>query len=346
MTRPTIADVARLAGVSKSTVSRVLNENTHYMRPDTRKRVEQAILDLAYHPSTVARSLSSRRTNAVGLLISDIGNPFYADVIQGVEDIALAKGYSVLLCNTNYDLERGKAYTRSLIARQVDGVLIMSSNISDDWLQELDRAQTPAVVFDWDIGGLAERMSSILVDFEEGIHAAVCHLAQLGHRRIAHVSGPMHLSTSRQRRNAFLKAMNACALSSEPVMVEGNLSICGGRKALEQLLRTPEPPSAIFAANDLTALGLMWSAAAHGLRIPEDLSIIGLDDISLCNEVHPALTTVALPRYEIGRLAMEMLLELHKPVEGGQRQPAHRQKVSTELVVRGTTAAPCLLTRL
>lgn len=336
MSRPTIADVAQAAGVSKSTVSRVLSGNVDYMRPQTRARVEQAIAELGYRPSRVARSLTSKRTYTAALLVSDVGNPFYPEVIHGVEDLALSHGYDVFLCNTNYNTARGLTFVRSLADKQVDGVLIMSSSMSDEWLAELARHAIPTVVLDWDLPNPPPTVGIIGVDYRPGIYAAVEHLLALGHTRFAHVSGPLHLRTSHLRRDAFLQALSGHGIDPDGVVtIEGNLRINGGRAALAQLLALPRPPTAVFAANDLTAMGLVRAARARGLRVPQDMSVVGLDDIWLVADMEPPLTTVALPRYEIGRIAMDMLLGLL------QTPPAapYRQ-VQTWLVTRDSTAAP------
>ena len=339
MSRSTIADVAQLAGVSKSTVSRVLSGNAEYMRDETRQRVEQAIAQLGYRPSSVARSLVSKRTFTAGMLVSDIANPFYPEVINGVEDVALGKDYNIFLCGTNYDMDRGMTFVRLLIDRQVDGVLIMSSTMSDGWVQELAQHNVPVVVLDWEPHDISGTVGAISVNFEPGIRAAVDHLVALGHRRIAHVSGPPHLRTSHLRQEAFLQAVAAHNLDPQNItLIEGNLRIDGGKRALTHLLRLPERPTAVFAANDLMAMGIVRAARANGLRVPCDLSVIGLDNIWLIEDMEPPLTTVALPRYEIGQLAMQMLLDLlHKP---DIAQPVYRQQVATHFVIRQSTAEP------
>jgi LacI family transcriptional regulator len=344
MTRPTIADVARLAGVSKSTVSRVLNENVHYMRPQTRDRVAQAITALGYNPSSVARSLISKRTHAVGLLVSDVSNPFYPDVIHGVEDVAIARGYDVFLCNTNYDVERGIAYARSLVAKQVDGVLIMTSNVSDEWMQDLVRCQVPVVILDWDTRGIpGSAMRSILIDYETGIQAAVDHLLSLGHTRLAHVSGPLRYPTSRQRRDSFLHALSSRGIDPAGVtIIEGNLRIDGGSAAMHKIMAMPNRPTAVFCANDLMAMGMIWSSAEWGLTIPDDLSVVGLDDISLAGEIYPPLTTVSLPRYEIGCLAMKMLLEVQNNPDIMLEMVDRHRTVQSGFANRKTTTVPCV----
>jgi LacI family transcriptional regulator len=334
MTIATIQDVADAAGVSKATVSRVISGSSTHIRPETRRRVEAAILALNYRPSAVARSLSSNRTHTVGMLVSDVANPFYAEVIHGVEDQAIGAGYNVLLANTNYSPDRGLELIHSLVDRRADGVLLMSSSASDVWLEELDRAGTPAVVLDWarrDTGGV----SCIEVDFRPGIVDAAEHLWDLGHRRFGHIAGPLHLKTSRDRRDAFLDALTHRGVAPGKVlMATGDLTIEGGREAWCLMREQPHTPTAVFCANDLMALGVLSAARAEGLRVPGDLSIVGLDDIWLAAQFDPPLTTVALPRYQIGALAMRMLLD----TLGGQA--AQRRVVPTSLVVRRSTGAP------
>jgi LacI family transcriptional regulator len=344
MARPTIANVAEIAGVSKATVSRVLSGNAEYMRPETRARVLEAIESLDYRPSSVARSLTSKRTFTAGLLVSDIGNPFYPEVINGVEETALEQGYNIFLCNTSYDLERGMTYVRSLIDKQVDGVLIMSSTMSDEWVQELAKHNIPTIILDWEINdNVNGALGVIEVNFETGIKAAVEHLVALGHTRLAHVGGPPELRTSRLRLDAFRKATAALSISPEQVtIIPGNLRMDGGRVALDQIVAMPERPTAVFAANDLMAMGLIRAARANGLQVPADLSVIGLDDIWLIADMEPPLTTVALPRFEIGRLAMEMLFELlaADEAEKSTTPTLLRRQVETHLVIRQSTAAP------
>ncbi len=336
MPRPTIADVARKAKVSKSTVSRVLSGKPDYMREATRKRVMRAITGLSYRPSGVARSLVSKRTHSVGLVISDVSNPFYSDVIHGAEDVAIAHGYALFLCNTNYDLERGWAYVQSLADKQVDGVMLMSSSMSDDWLEELVKHQIPTIVVDWNVrqaGG--HTVGVITQDFNTGIREAVDHLVGLGHRRLVHVSGPLNLETARIRRDAFINALATHGIDSAQI-IEGNLRTDGGRHALAQLMELPQRPTAVLAANDLTAIGIVWAARDHGMRVPEDLSVVGLDDIPLAAEITPPLTTVALRRYELGSLAMQMLLDLQSSHKS-EPERMYRELVSY-LVVRQSTA--------
>ncbi len=340
MKRVTMSDVAKRAGVSKSTVSHVINK-TRFVEEETRLRVLQAIEELDYRPSKVARSLVSRRTGTVGLLISDVGNPFYQQVILSVEDVALANDYSVFLFNASYDLDRSLKYIYSMIERRVDGVMFMSSRLSAELINELTRYHVPAVVLDWE-EVQAEGVGMIRIEFESGIREAVNHLIGLGHRRFAHVSGPLDLWTARVRRDVFLQALAEKGIDPrEVIVVEGNLRIEGGRAALHEILAAPQRPTAVLAANDLTALGIVWEAREHGLRIPEDLSVVGLDDITLAAQITPPLTTIALPCYEIGSVAMNMLLGLISASLGEEEGGGPlRRAVETHLVVRQSTAPP------
>ena len=263
MPRATIAEVAKSAGVSKATVSRVLSGNHLYLRAETRLRVEQAIQRLDYRPSSVARSLTSKRTHTAGVLIADLSNPFYADVFHGIEDAALTDGYNVFLCNTNYDLERGKAYIQSLIDKRVDGVLIMTSSFSNEWLKELEESGVPVIVLDWEVQARSNNLTTIAVDFRRGIQAAVEHLIGLGHRRFAHLSGTPQLQTSKDRCDAFLQALAGFGIEASQVpILAGNLRIDSGRQAVAQLMALPQRPTALFAANDLMAIGILLEARA------------------------------------------------------------------------------------
>lgn len=338
MSRPTIADVAQQAGVSKATVSRVLSGNAEYMRDETRQRVEKAIALLEYRPSSVARSLTSKRTNTAAILISDVGNPFYPEVIHGVEDGAFRNGYDVFLCNTNYDEKRGMAFVRSLIDKRVDGVLIMSSSMSNDWLAELARNNVPAVVLDWDVHEATGNLSLIRVDYERGIRQAVDHFIELGHRRFAHVSGPVELLTTKLRQAAFLAALHTYGIPvSDVQIIVGDLRIEGGRNAMQSLLQLPERATAVFCANDLMAMGILSEARIHGIQIPTELSVIGLDDIWLATQTDPPLTSVALPRYKIGQMAIQLLFDLLDKPREKEAEPLYAH-VETDLTVRGSTA--------
>lgn len=339
MARPTIEDVARVAQVSKSTVSRVLNDSPEYMREETRAHVLTAIQELGYRPSRVARSLTLKRTQTIGLLISDVSNPFYADVILGVESVTLAHDFDSFLCNTMYDPQRGIRFAHSLIDMQVDGVLVMTTSLPDEFVSELVRHQIPVVTLDWTPPLVDGKVGVVISDFETGIHAAVAHLVALGHQHFAHIGGPPHIRTSRRKREAFVQALQVHGFDPATVIViDGNMSFDSGKTALPQLLALPTLPTAIFAADDLTAIGLIGEARKAGLQVPRDLSVVGFSNVPLAAQVIPALTTIALPRYETGSLMMSMLLELLQNPTNGQAETAHVRHVETQLCVRESTA--------
>jgi len=339
--RTTINDVARRADVSKTTVSHVLN-NTRFVAEETAHRVHQAVQDLDYRPSRIARSLAAQRSNTIGLLVSDIANPFYPEIIKGVEEVALANAYNVFLANVGYDLDRIVSSIHSMIDHQVDGVICMSTRFSPDLLDELAATQLPVVFLDWaDPTGTRHpaAFSTLEFDFSGGIAQAVRHLISLGHRRFAHISGPPDVWSAQRRQQAFLDALAGNGIPSEKVLViEGNLQIDGGRAALAPILQAQPRPTAIFAANDLTALGFLWQARLHGLQIPSDFSLVGLDNIPLAAEITPALSTVALPIHQIGSRAMHTLLAL---ITGTRPEAVPAAlPVPTELILRESTAPP------
>jgi LacI family transcriptional regulator len=340
MKRVTINDVAVRSGVSKSTVSHVINQ-TRFVEEATREKVLESIQVLKYRPSMIAKSLVSQHTGTIGLLISDVGNQFYDAVILGAEEVALANGYSIFLCNTGYDLNRGIRYIHSLIDRSVDGIMFMSSNMNVEMVEEVHANAIQSVVMDWGGTDVSKIASTITIDFNTGFREAVQHLVALGHKTIAFAIGPSSLWTIRVRKQAFLDAIAACHPEPEVIFLPeeqmniagGRLGIEGGKQAFEALYSLDPRPKAVIATNDLIALGIMWAARDAGLNLPEDLSIIGLDDIDLASRVTPTLTTIALPRYEIGKLAMNSLLsQIQDP-----SQTNNNHEVTTRLIVRAST---------
>ncbi len=342
--RTTMSDVARRAGVSKSTVSHVINQ-TRFVSPQTTLLVREAIEELEFRPSQLARSLSARHTNTIGLLISDIDNPFYPQVIKGVEEIALSVSYNVFLANVGYDTQRIINSTQSMLDRQIDGVICMSTRFPPELIAQLAAENLPSVFLDWQPPAhslRSDNFATIQVDFETGIKQAVDHLISLGHRQFAHISGPQDAWTSQDRQQTFLTALREQGIPPNDVcIVEGNLQIDGGRAALENILEAPTIPSAVFCANDLSALGFLWEARQKGFSVPEDFSLIGLDDIPLSSQISPGLTTIALPIREIGKEAMCTLLNMISEPWSGEKSarpiPAH---IPTKLIVRESTASP------
>lgn len=330
-----IQAVAKLANVSIATVSRTLN-NPSTVDPKTAERVWQAVRQLNYTPNPSARSLVSGRTRILGLIVSDITNPFFPELIKGFEDVAIQQGYEILISSTNYDSVRMSQCVRRMLERKVDGVAIMTSELEKPLVAELGRRKIPMVFLD--VGAVGPSISNIKVDYAQGIRQAIEHLLALNHRRIAFIGGPLDLKSARIRRTAFLRGLADCGVSVDQRLVEsGNHKIDGGLEAMTRLLAGPKPPTAALASNDLTAIGAMRAVRRAGFRVPEDVSLIGFDDIQLAEFTEPPLTTVRLPRLILAQRAFEALVtHLENKNEPNRRGAEH--VVATELIVRLSTA--------
>jgi DNA-binding LacI/PurR family transcriptional regulator len=329
-----IKDIAREAGVSTATVSHVIN-NTKYVSDETREKVQRAIDEFNYHPNAHAQMLALGRSNMIGLLVSDISNPFYPEIIKSVEAAVFAAGYNLILLNTNYEPERALDYVRRLLQMKVAGMILMIAEFDSSLIDEFKNKKT-SVVFH-DLGVVGEKMSNIILDYAVGIDEAVRHLVSLGHSNIVHIAGSHEIYSAGVRQQAFVDAMKKYFPGERELKIyEGDFRFEGGRHAAHQILSEPELPTAIVVANDLMALGAMQEFKAAGLRIPQDISIVGFDDISFASLSEPALTTVCSPRVEIGRRAFEALaLTMEKP-----RQQGLEIRIPTYLVERNSTSPP------
>jgi DNA-binding LacI/PurR family transcriptional regulator len=328
-----IKEVAARARLSTATVSRTINQS-ELVRPRTAEKVQRAIRELGYYPNTQARALVSGRSQMFGLIISDIVNPFFPELVKSFEFAAIHRGYEVIIANTDYDSERMGGCVRRMIERKVDGVAIMTSEIDRHLLDELSLRRLPIVFLD--VGKIKPLISNIKVDYSRGIGEAVHHIVALGHQRIGFISGPLTLKSARTRRSAFLKCIDACGIGEgQRSVVEGNHKIDGGDVAMVQLLSLPKPPTAVLTSNDLSAVGALGAITRAGLRVPDDISVVGFDDIELSQFTQPPLTTIRLSRDELGRKAFDALYE---SVEGQQRS-GREIKVTTALVLRKSTAA-------
>ncbi|MGA2858900.1 MAG: LacI family DNA-binding transcriptional regulator [Candidatus Sulfotelmatobacter sp.] len=327
-----IKEVAARARLSTATVSRTINQSG-LVRPRTAERVKRAIRELSYYPNTQARALVSGRTQMFGLIISDIVNPFFPELVKSFEFAAIHRGYEVIVANTDYNSERMGGCVRRMIERKVDGVAIMTSEIDRHLLDELSHRRLPIVFLD--VGQLKPLISNIKVDYSKGIGEAVQHIVSLGHERIGFISGPLTLRSARTRRSAFLKCIRACGISKrQRSVVVGNHKIDGGQEAMMQLLSLPNPPTAVLTSNDLTAIGALRAITRVGLSVPNDISVVGFDDIELSQFTQPPLTTVRLSRDELGRKAFDALYEM----AAGLQRLGQEIKVSTGLVRRESTA--------
>ena len=329
-----IKDVAREAGVSTATVSHVINE-TKFVTDETRRKVLKAIEKLDFYPNVHARTLASGRSNIIGLLVSDITNPFFPELVKSIESVAFEHRYNVLLFNTNYDADRAADYVRRLIELKVAGVALMTAELEPSLIDELQRKQV-RVVFN-DLGIVGEHMSNIVLDYAVGIEEAVSHLVSLGHERIAHIAGSSRIRSGVIRRDAFIRAMKRHFPSNKnPLSFEGDFRFEGGQLAATQILEQKKLPTAVVVANDMMALGAMHEFKASGLTIPRDISIVGFDDIAFASLADPPLTTVCSPRVEIGRRAVEALIMTIKT----PNQHGVEIRIPTYLITRKSTAPP------
>ena len=330
-----LTDIAREAGVSTATVSRVVN-NVSYVSDAARRKVLDAMRRHRYYPNAHARTLASGRSDLIGLVISDVANPFFPELVKGLETAAFEHRYDVLLANTNYDPRRMARYVRRFIERGVTGVAIMTSEFDSALARELS-SRNVAVVF-LDSAKPALHVSNLSVDYDRGIDEVVTHLASLGHKRIAYVGGPRRLRSAKRRLSAFIRSLKRCLGVQPAAILEGDFRIEGGRRAASDLLAHPSRQTAVVVANDMMALGVMQECRAAGLVVPRDLSVVGFDDIALAALSDPSLTTVSLSRQTLGRRAVEALIAtIGHPDRTGVEIP-----IETSLVVRASTgpAAP------
>jgi DNA-binding LacI/PurR family transcriptional regulator len=329
---PTIRQIAREAGVSVGTVSNVLNNYAH-VSEGVRQRVRGVIERLDYRPSSIARSLSTRKTRTLGLIISLNPTPFYTDLAQGAVEAARAAGSGLMVVAVDYDAHDLLAQVESLLRQWVDGIFIATQPAGESWLDQLPELNIPLVIMDRGQASSNQKVGMVGFDWQAGAYAATRHLVDLGHRRIGYVGGIPGRSSSTLRERGYLNALQDAGLPYDPGLVrEGDFFTESGRIQARELLLLPERPSALFLANDLMALGAYQAAAELDLRIPEDLSIVGVDNVFFTPYLSPPLTTVTVPTQEAGRTGIRMLLE---PDATGA--PIPRVILRTGLVVRQST---------
>jgi LacI family transcriptional regulator len=330
-----IRTVAQTAGVSVATVSRVIN-NVQSVDPKLSKRVWNAVSQLGYIPNTQARALVSGKSKLFGLIISDITNPFFPELIQGFEDKAVEVGYETLIGSTNYDLRKMELCVQRMLERKVEGVAVMTFGIEEPLLERLTSQRIPMVFVD--VAAPDAPISAIKVDYCKGLFEAVQHLAVLGHRRIAFLRGPLRLHSAIARVEAFQQAAKSIGLRVPPEYIfVGNHTTEMGSIGAETLLSLKEPPTAILCSNDMTAIGVMHAALRKGLRIPEDLSLVGFDDIKFAQFLLPPLTTVRMSGREI---AASAVLALRDAVASDAPATVTPSDIQTTLIVRQSTAIP------
>ena len=330
-----LRDVARLAGVHPATASRALNPETRLLvSEETAKRVLAAAAELGYRPNAVARSLRTRRSHTIGVLIPDLNNPLFPPMIRGLEDRLAAAGYVALIGNTDGDDARERQVFEQMLARHVDGYVLATAHLHHPLLAEAVRAGVPVVLMNRMAGD--SNFPSVTVDNERGVQLAVSHLAGLGHRNIACIAGPQDLSTGLARYRGFQAAMAAAGLGVAPgqVAFARAFSIEEGRRCAAEILASDAGCTAVAAANDMLAVGCYLALDQAGLRCPADISVVGFNDMPFIDMLRPPLTTIAFPHYQLGTQAAQMLIERMN----GDAGPARALYLAPELIVRGSTA--------
>ena len=326
-----IREIARRAKVSTATVSRTINR-VPSVDPQLSRRVWKVVEELGYFPNTQARALVSGRSRIFGLIVSEITNPFFPEIVQTFENLAVENNYEILLTSTVHDTKRMELSVRRMIERRVDGVAILTFGMEESLLEHLRFRKVPLVFVD--VGPDAPHVANIRIDYQNGIRQAVQHLAALRHTRIAFVAGPKQLKSAMARREAFIQSMTEIGLSSD-LIVEGTHNLEGGMSALKELIALQPRPTAILCSNDMTAIGVMREAYDLNIRIPADLSIVGFDDIRLAQFMTPPLTTVQMSQTELARLALQALL--NEIEDGSATKSRNEYKLITSLILRSST---------
>ena len=327
-----IKDIARRAGVSHSTVSRALADSP-LVNPGTKARIQKLAREMGYTPSAIARAMATHRTKTMGLVVTTIADPFVAGVVRGIEETALDYGYNVILCNSTGDPEREIAAVQGLREKWVDAVIVTSSRVGSFYAQ-LAEIQVPVVLINNQQAG--EYSFSVRNDDLHGGQLAGEYLAGLGHHRVAYVAGPEHATSNRLRLQGCQRILRRTGIEIHAEwIVQGDGLAETGRRAVRPLLHTPHPPTAIFCYNDTTAMGVLLAVKAEGLRVPDDVSILGYDNIAAAPYLDPPLTTIAQAKYTLGQLALQMALDL---IQG--RQNVRDVLLEPTLAIRSSCAIP------
>jgi LacI family transcriptional regulator len=329
-----IREIARRAKVSTATVSRTMNRHPG-VQPQLAKRVLKVVEEMGYFPSTQARALVSGRSRIFGLIVSEITNPFFPEIVHVFEETAIQHNYEILVTSTVHDTERMKTAVRRMLEHRVEGVAVMTFGMEESLLDDLKLRNVPLVLVD--VGPARPRVSNIRIDYLHGIRQAVQHLAALRHEKIAFITGPLTLQSARARKEAFVQSMNEIGMEPEPqLVVEGDHTLEGGQQAFTKLWALKARPTAILCSNDMTAIGVMREGYGKKIPIPGELSVIGFDNIHLAQYILPPLTTVEMSQAQLGRLAFQALLS---DVRRESPNPKGTEYVlKTSFVLRDSTA--------
>lgn len=342
----TIRQVAARAACSPATVSYVLNGQYHQMSEVTAARVRAAIAELGYVPSAAAKALRTRRSAALALVVPSVSAPFFAQFMRGAEDAALAAGYTLFACSSDYSPSREQTYAQVLLERQVEGVIFASSVLHPGHVVELRRRGVGIVLLETETA--TPQVDTVIFDDARAAQIAVEHLASLGHRRIAFVTAPLSRRPLRDRKDGYLAGLAAHGLEIDPgLIIEGPLqrdprtghpSLALGHSIAERLMSQPDAPTAVFAHNDMSAVIVAHGLLERGARVPEDVSVMGCYDIGVAALFRPALSTVARPAYEMGAAAAGLLIARLVAARDGEEPPGQVVRFEPRLVVRASTA--------
>jgi LacI family transcriptional regulator len=331
----TIAEIAKMANVSKATISRVINNKQEGMSKETKAKILKIIDDVGYRPSLLARSMVTSETKSIGLIIPDITNPFYPKLVRGVEDYANSKGYTVYLCNADKSVEKEKDYISAFIERRVDGVILASSSAEKDKTHEgFVNHNIPFVLIDdRSVEGL-QATPGVFFDYKEGAYMATKHLISNGNRKIVFISGPNLITNSLNRFKGYKKALKEAGIPFDDKLVKyGDYSLKSGYELVEELLNEKINFTAIFAANDLMAIGAMKALKKKSIKIPDDVEVIGFDNTEFSEIIEPALTTIEQPIYEMTLTASKLLIDLIT----GKKPKKKNFIIPPKLILRETT---------
>jgi len=326
----TISDVAAAAGVSVATVSRVINGNAN-VSPETLAKVTKAIQDLNYRPNLLGRDLRRTKSERVLVLLPNISNPFYSEIVKGIEDVANRNGYSIMLCNTDSDIKREKKYVKMLKTRLADGAILMASEMSCEELTELSKELSIVQCCEYKEGVPLPHVS---IENEKAAYKATNHLISLGHRKIAFIGADNQFLSSNLRETGYKRALSDAGIEIKPAYIcYGNYSYKSGFRNMKRLLDLPDRPTAVFCVSDVMAIGAIRSAMEENLKVPDDLAVCGFDNIHFSWMFNPSITTISQPMYDLGCTAMEALINI---IEGKSSEIVN-YFLEYELIVRSST---------